>query len=196
MEQNWIVLAKTYEGGVNVEYGAPYWNPNKAGYTHRISAAGLYTQVEAESIAEGTHGDHIAYAVDSPKLLDYLTKKSLVRASELTLWLELRALRTTQQPAACTCLWKAGHDRRCPAYNAYVDGMQYAEQPAASEAAWVSVVERLPEVAQKVLVCFVYGDGTQEVKTSFLNAQHGCFDEFQWERISHWMPLPNPPSQT
>lgn len=65
---------------------------------------------------------------------------------------------------------------------------------------WISVTERLPEIGRKVLVC-AYG---HEILTARMNKQtengypvfecNGIFLEMAKPgRISHWMPLPQPP---
>lgn len=68
---------------------------------------------------------------------------------------------------------------------------------------WIPVTERLPEIGRKVLVC-AYG---YEILTARMNRQtengypvfqcNGIFLEMAKQgRITHWMPLPQPPDQT
>ncbi len=58
---------------------------------------------------------------------------------------------------------------------------------------WVSVEERLPEDYQRVLCLFE--SGTMEV--SFRASVKGfCYEGFkQTGKVTHWMPLPEPPKE-
>lgn len=61
------------------------------------------------------------------------------------------------------------------------------------KAAWVSVKDRLPEDYQRVLCLFE--SGTMEV--SFRASVKGfCYEGFkQTGKVTHWMPLPEPPKE-
>lgn len=62
------------------------------------------------------------------------------------------------------------------------------------KAAWVSVKDRLPEDYQRVLCLFE--SGTMEV--SFRASVKGfCYEGFkQTGKVTHWIPLPEPPKET
>lgn len=61
------------------------------------------------------------------------------------------------------------------------------------KAAWVSVKDRMPEDYQRVLCLFE--SGTMEV--SFRASVKGfCYEGFkQTGKVTHWMPLPEPPKE-
>ena len=92
LEPEYVVLAMCYEGGINKENGAPFWGPNRGGYTHRMAMAGRYTRVEAEQLTSGTEGAHVHHELLSPELRAYLHRCSLLRGSEFDGWLEIRRL--------------------------------------------------------------------------------------------------------
>ena len=61
---------------------------------------------------------------------------------------------------------------------------------------WVSVDDRLPESGVSVLArCFYHGKWTTLVcHTSKENAGQWYTDEVcQWVKVTHWMPIPQPP---
>ena len=61
---------------------------------------------------------------------------------------------------------------------------------------WISVDDRLPEFCVSVLArCFYHGKWrTLVCHTSKENAGEWYTDEVcQWVKVTHWMPLPNPP---
>lgn len=60
---------------------------------------------------------------------------------------------------------------------------------------WVSVEERLPEMHDEVLV---YLSGYDEVLIAWLYLDgrwRSCTDEKLLNKITHWMPLPEPPQE-
>lgn len=60
---------------------------------------------------------------------------------------------------------------------------------------WISVKERLPDPGIKVMVCLKYGAGNTEITMSYTTKRFpDCFDHLLNERITHWMPLPAPPT--
>ena len=65
---------------------------------------------------------------------------------------------------------------------------------------WIDVCQRMPKHGERVLVAYRKDDGTSVVTTAY------CDDTTGWrwgrlgtlrhqERITHWQPLPGPPSQ-
>ncbi len=61
---------------------------------------------------------------------------------------------------------------------------------------WISVKDRMPEPNVKVLTCATYGAGNKEIGTSFTTTRFpDVFDSFLGDRITHWMPLPEPPKK-
>ena len=58
-------------------------------------------------------------------------------------------------------------------------------------AEWISVKERQPEVHQKVLVCYESG----RVEIDFRLSWGGYVLESQQGKVTHWMPLPEPPKE-
>jgi hypothetical protein len=60
---------------------------------------------------------------------------------------------------------------------------------------WISVDERLPEEDEQVLCwCKVESDGWSEVAS-----HHNSFftdSNFEFLEVTHWQPLPDPPSTT
>ena len=61
---------------------------------------------------------------------------------------------------------------------------------------WISVKDRLPEFCVSVLArCFHHGKcRTLVCHTSKENAEEWYTDEVcQWVKVTHWMPLPEPP---
>ena len=61
---------------------------------------------------------------------------------------------------------------------------------------WISVKDRLPECCVSVLArCFYHGNWrTLACHTSKEHAEEWYTDEVcQWVKVTHWMPLPEPP---
>ena len=66
---------------------------------------------------------------------------------------------------------------------------------AKSKAKWVPVTERLPDAGKKVLV-FAYGYDTITARMC-KKTEDGIYLEMaRAGRISHWMPLPEPPKES
>lgn len=59
-----------------------------------------------------------------------------------------------------------------------------------AEQKWIPVTERLPERGQEVIV---YSGGVLSPTVFAYHFWNECFDS--WARITHWMPLPEPPKE-
>ena len=60
---------------------------------------------------------------------------------------------------------------------------------------WINVKDRMPEVNTKVIVSILYGAGSRETTMSFTTKRFpDIFDHLLGDRITHWMPLPEPPT--
>ena len=61
----------------------------------------------------------------------------------------------------------------------------------ASVQRWIPVEELLPKEGQEVIACVLhrFGDKTVSTKT-FWNATYA-----NWQDVTHWMPLPEPPKE-
>lgn len=93
MARSGIPYIVLYQGDPTAQTTAgPYWRASGTGYTNLIVEAGLYTSRQALLVCKGTHGNHQAYRIDSPKLQKYLDYWEPARGSELRLWLQLRAV--------------------------------------------------------------------------------------------------------
>ena len=55
---------------------------------------------------------------------------------------------------------------------------------------WIPVTERLPEYGQEVIVCSHRTVLPLVFTTNFWDAEHD-----NWQGITHWMPLPEPPKE-
>jgi hypothetical protein len=64
-----------------------------------------------------------------------------------------------------------------------------AEWQAAMESQWISVDDRLPDTDQTALT---YDKDCKEIRTTWF-ADWRDIKNFQW--LSHWMPLPQPPKE-
>lgn len=74
----------------------------------------------------------------------------------------------------------------------------YADGKADATPKWISVEERLPQPETKIyLIASLSPDGEQIVKTSVWAwdeiGEKG--DWINWNVVTHWMPLPNPPEK-
>ena len=67
------------------------------------------------------------------------------------------------------------------------------------ESVWVSVGERLPELGERVLTFTASGIETlyrsQYDNDLFIWERDCCQDYWTDEQVTHWMPLPQPPSE-
>ena len=134
-----------------------------------------------------------------------------------------RALKTCSVPSACIgCVYKdADECIRALITDALdlIDDqderiaiMQESMAALEKQQEWVSVKDRMPEQAgYKCLVCAEYGDGKKTVFTAFTGygeAEWYTYDVLHMEkereadnrvhhnyRITHWMPLPEPPKE-
>ena len=70
------------------------------------------------------------------------------------------------------------------------DALAYIEHLEAKQLRWISVKERLPRCGERVLVT---NDGS--VWEAYLSISHKWVrQEFVWAaKVTHWMPLPEPP---
>lgn len=62
---------------------------------------------------------------------------------------------------------------------------------------WIPVTERLPD-ANRYVLCFVLLDGGYEgqcIKTTFHYGNGRFIKDKPTDRITHWMPLPEPPKE-
>ena len=78
------------------------------------------------------------------------------------------------------------------AVNAVLDNCPEAKPVAykLSPTEWIPVTERLPEQGQEVIV---YDGGVLKPKVFAYHFWNKDFDS--WTRITHWMPLPEPPKE-
>ena len=62
---------------------------------------------------------------------------------------------------------------------------------------WISVDDRLPRESEVVLAYSVKFGIIQRIYTSYIGEvrwwSHGCWNSTEQLRITHWMPLPEPP---
>ena len=61
---------------------------------------------------------------------------------------------------------------------------------------WISVEDRLPEASKEkeVLVCLRL-DAVRQLVTTHRIAGKRWFESKAWKRVTHWMPLPEPPQE-
>ncbi len=71
-----------------------------------------------------------------------------------------------------------------------------AESHQQQASGWVPVAERLPEIGQGVVLLGMYADGETRFyhPCTFADAVRRQFGD-AWDDITHWMPLPPPPSE-
>ena len=71
-------------------------------------------------------------------------------------------------------------------------------QPTVNPYEWISVEDRLPEIQQEILVYRGYHSGLMNTYTYFGNNEweddYGYWGTTDNEGITHWMPLPTPPT--
>ncbi len=62
---------------------------------------------------------------------------------------------------------------------------------------WISIKERLPGFAGRVLVCRAYQDGPIIIDIDYhhYEIEKGCFGANS-SCVTHWMPLPPPPGES
>ena len=64
---------------------------------------------------------------------------------------------------------------------------------------WISVKDRLPDKSEEYIVCAIDEDGERFVTTdSWLSLLFGgwyLFGEKSTSKVTHWMPLPEPPKE-
>ena len=58
---------------------------------------------------------------------------------------------------------------------------------------WISVEERLPSIAQEVIVNTEFEGVCAGVLDSYMEWYAPCSD-YKLTRVTHWMPLPSPPT--
>ena len=71
---------------------------------------------------------------------------------------------------------------------------QQADQnPAKQQPQWISVEERLPSIAQEVIVNTDFEGVCAGVLDSYMEWYAPCSD-YKLTRVTHWLPLPTPPT--
>lgn len=78
------------------------------------------------------------------------------------------------------------------------DALAYIEHLEAKQPKWISVKERLPPPGTKIyLIASHSSDGEQIVKSSVWawNEIGEKGDWINWDVVTHWMPLPEPPKE-
>lgn len=78
--------------------------------------------------------------------------------------------------------------KECKAINA---------EPVAAQSKWISVEDKLPDIAVSVIICRKHGKDAVKV-------EQGCMDGNGWwisygagwtKKVTHWMQLPEPPDR-
>ena len=97
----------------------------------------------------------------------------------------------------------AGDCDSCPYYEAKkdcgdrlkIDALAYIQQLEAAQPKWISVEERLPEIGVNVLTRTV--GLLHPISTGWYSPtrKNWCLDNGSTLKVTHWMPLPEPPKE-